>query len=912
MTIYPKNFRVYPNRLKKTLEEAVERFRKALPKGKKADEYVNALYNDLGKKTHTYLLRSFSTFTNPFHAVDPKIKTNAANWIAKNVINKNKNLREQSLKDFPNDPTFKNASKDMVDEILSTGKTDGKDPITILKFISKEILQDKKYKFLRTGEELPKAIRDLLGQERNVKFSVLSTGMDVVNQNMAKVAADHMAGQGLKEGWLFTSRAAARNTFVNPARIGHVPRMGNYLKTNLEGLYTSPEYQQMFMGLGSPFANLIKSAWYRHIIQGKAGVQIGKTLYSPTTQVRNVTSASMFALNAGHIGYRASVTDSMRMVIRDIFKEGKGIDEAAFNEQISKLVRLGVYDENIVAMEMRAVLEELKTGKINTFDSLFDKLMKLTPTDKVARVYAGGDNLWKFYGFNFDKSMLGDAFKSVDEVAGFMKHMQVPFSKTNLVTGAKLTLDDALDEAAAYLIRNSYPTYSKVPPVIQALRKFPLGNFVSFPAEMIRTTTTNIALGLKMSSHANPVIRQMGLRRLMGSFFTLYGLGKGMSEVSQNLTGTTDSQEDAYKRSFAASWNRNADLMMLKGWEDGESLAVNFTYFMPYDVMQRPVEAAIAAAHKQNINPEDADDFVLKLLFDPEGPMMEVLEPFVSEPLGYDRFIDVTVNEGRKPGGGRVYTRGDTLSTKINNSFAYVLDGIKPGVWLTSEKISAGLRKDLTKGGKPVNTFDELLALFSGVRLIRIDTKSDLKYYAATLKALRKDIDEASDFYDAKHYYSNTPSDMVKDFNKMQEEDFRLQKDMFIRIEDMKLLNVDTRTIKKILEKTGVDDTVIRNLMRGVFTPTNYSEPRFDQKVEYVRDAMEEQSEKSKDYFFFENEAFLFPKTELDGVIREWKRREFFPEGYTPDKTKYKKNKKGTNALRHARKSYSRGRTRYY
>ena len=144
---------------------------------------------------------------------------------------------------------------------------------------------------------------------------------------------------------------------------GHVPRMGNYLKTNLEGLYTSPEYQQMFMGLGSPFANLIKSAWYRHIIQGKAGVQIGKTLYSPTTQVRNVTSASMFALNAGHIGWRASVTDSMRIVVRDIFKEGKGIDEVAFNEQIAKLVRLGVYDENIVAMELRAVLRRIKDRK---------------------------------------------------------------------------------------------------------------------------------------------------------------------------------------------------------------------------------------------------------------------------------------------------------------------------------------------------------------------------------------------------------------------------------------------------------------------------------------------------------------------------------------------------------------------
>ena len=56
---------------------------------------------------------------------------------------------------------------------------------------------------------------------------------------------------------------------------------------------------------------------------------------------------------------------------------------------------------------------------------------------------------------------------------------------------------------------------------------------------------------------------------------------------------------------------------------------------------------------------------------------------------------------------------------------------------------------------------------------------------------------------------------------------------------------------------------------------------------------MEEASAKSDKYFFFENKHFLFPKSELDGVIREWKRREFFPDGYNPDKTKYKKNKKG-------------------
>ena len=45
-------------------------------------------------------------------------------------------------------------------------------------------------------------------------------------------------------------------------------------------------------------------------------------------------------------------------------------------------------------------MDAVKNNSIKSSDKLFDKLKKLdkTPTDNVARVYAGGDNLWKFYG----------------------------------------------------------------------------------------------------------------------------------------------------------------------------------------------------------------------------------------------------------------------------------------------------------------------------------------------------------------------------------------------------------------------------------------------------------------------------------------------------------------------------------
>ena len=44
----------------------------------------------------------------------------------------------------------------------------------------------------------------------------------------------------------------------------------------------------------------------------KVAAQFGKTVLSPVTQVRNVTSASMFPLANGHIGGRASVTESLK------------------------------------------------------------------------------------------------------------------------------------------------------------------------------------------------------------------------------------------------------------------------------------------------------------------------------------------------------------------------------------------------------------------------------------------------------------------------------------------------------------------------------------------------------------------------------------------------------------------------
>ena len=892
--------------VKLEIKNIMKEFQKALPKGKDGDKITKELENIEINKIQSYLVKSFSTFTNPNYVPDEKVFNNAVDWVVKNVIKKNKIDRNTALtrhaKMNSDEAKFKEYGKMIVESVLLTARAEGKNPLRQIKEIS-NILKLGKIKMVKTGDELPDVIQKLLGPEKNIKASVSFTTAEMISAMANKKAADFIAQSGLKNKWLYrTAEEARANGVLDPLQIMEIPKLGKHMRTDLTKLYTTPEYVNMFKGIGGDLDKLVAIPIYRQIMQGKVGIQIGKTLYSPQTQVRNVTSASFFALANGHIGGRASVVNSMKIVLDDIFKAGKkNIDEVEFNNYVERLVRLGVWDENVVASELKAIMNQLKAGTIQSSDALFDKLIKMAPTDKVARLYAGGDNVWKQYGFEYSRSQLIQALRNLDDIKAWHKDMGTEFVPINSITGQIKTFDDALDEAAAFLIRNTYPTYSKVPPAIQNLRKLPLGAFISFPAEILRTGTNIMAIALKEASSKNPAIRQMGLRRMTGAFMTYYAGGTGLVQLAQFLTNSTDAQWSAYKRSSAASWDANSNLIPIKAWENGESAAINFSYFSPYDSLWAPMEAAINQANKQKLNPQETDDYVMSVMFAENGPVMTFLEPFITEPIGYDRFIDVTVRNGRKEGGGTVFSASDSIGDKFAKSFAYILDGVQPGVTKSADKIVGAIGKDLTKGGKPLKLLDELLALFAGTRIIRIDAKKDLRYFASDMNRMLRAVDENENFYNVDNYQNNTPNDMVKTFRKMQEEAFRIQKDMFIRIQDLKLLDLDEDDIVDILIESGVNKKLAKTIADGEFTPVNFSEKRFETKINTIEKELEKQTGK---FNYRLNEDFVFPEDELEDVMDEYEDKEFFKEtynsktgeyegGYYPDRVDYKLDKKG-------------------
>jgi len=873
--------------LNKELVKTKKTFADLLPSGELKDYMLDNI--------RSYMRKSFAIFSNPEYNPNKKVLQGAIEWVNKNVVKKNKDLKEQAAALPGNAPAAekqKSFAEQIVKKILQTGKQDNSDPLKLMQNISKYDLRSDQ--ILKTGEELPDAIKKLLDSpvdkygepiaKGNVlKSSVLQTTSHAITQSINKKMLDRLAKVGQDEGWLFKSRDAGIGRGIldvgdNP--IGKLKGLG-LLQSPMSKLYGSKQVTQALRGTPSTLDSWIQNSVYRKALQFKVATQFGKTVLSPATQVRNVTSASMFPLANGHIGGRASVTEALKMTVDDIFGAGRIINDEAFIKNLENKIRLGVIDENIVASELKAVLQDIKAGaKVKSMDSLLNKLANTKMMKTATRIYAGGDNLWKWYGHEYVKSQMRGMYNTVDDIAKWTKEITGrEFQKLDTFTGARKTFDQAIDEAAAWQIRNTYPTYSKVPEFVQNIRKLPFGNFVSFPAEMIRTTSNILSIGLKEAASSNPLLRQQGYRRLIGASVVLGGANEAAGQMAQAFTGVTQEQIDAYKKSLAAPWNSRATIIPINKWKDGVGKAVNFSYFSPYDVVTQPFYATIKTLEEGKLRQEDIDETVLKLMFDSDGPIMKLADPFISEAIAIERVSDVLPRGkliggrgGETKTGSKVYSPTDEIGTKISKGALHILQGVEPGALTTGRKIADAAEGDVSRGGVPRDLTDEMLALLSGIRIINVDVPRTMQYKVTEYNKNKRLVTTTEKLFSLQNYKTRGPATLRREFTDVQEENYRVNRDFYNVLQNALEVGIPEQELKKILRKRGISRKNVGKLLRGQNIPyTGYME-RMKKRVREAEKLGKEQDlgKVNRDYFF--------PRSDFKRIEREYRNKSLNPE----------------------------------
>ena len=605
--------------------------------------------------------------------------------------------------------------------------------------------------------------------------------------------------------------------------------------------FAAPEVANALVGAKELTASLYGLPGYKSLMSLKAGAQISKTILSPMTQVRNFTTASFFPLASGLIGGKVGFKDAWRLTAGDIFQGAK--TEADKIAKIENLINRGVIDQNINIQEMRRVLDSAKDGKIS-----FNSLMNTKIMQKLTDIYQGADNFWKIYSDNFYQGALKTAFgnpetllKGSQPYTKFMNNVDdwfqtvagQRFIKVDPLTGLEKTPLQALEEASAYLVVNTVPTYSKVPMIIENIRNLPLGNFVAFPAEILRTTSNIISIGARELTSTNPFVRQMGARRLVGVSSVLGGIGFTVQKGAQFMTGVDQSTMDAFQDSFAPPYQKNSTLIPLTAPdENGNFKYYNFSYSNPYDSLVSPVNAILGAYNEGSLRKDNVSSIVMDSLFggaiDPnkrKGAIVEFMTPFISESIGTERAFDVTVRGGRTSEGKRIYYPQDSADVIIGNSLKHILEGLQPGAVTSATRIWDGATGRFTDYGSQRDMADEVVALMSGVRVEDAKPLSSMPFILTSFNSDKKDI--RSKFARKGYSARTTPEEKLAAYQVYLSESYDSQNKLFQTLENAKELGVTKNKLRKILEER-LTKTDTKLLLKGIFKPPSYSEGAFE------------------------------------------------------------------------------------
>ena len=879
----------------------------------------------------------------------PKIDSSQPEVI--NNLMKEKNIGRAEAIDLLADNSMAQLKKSLIESnrspetlfrlVANTFKLDKKGQLLD---ITKKVLKDGKEvevftstgKLIKAGGDMPTIMKKVMDDEslekvtsafleplKDYRAAITDTFIQTAKQVYKKEFFDRFAESGLKSGVLYRSiddaiaKGVPNANDLRPVVADLNPGSKNFdlfesdlFKGGLSrsgdapaGLYTTPEIANAVKGTEEYLSRMYDIPLYSALMSVKAAGQIGKTVFSPMTQVRNVSTASFFALASGLIGGRVSLTDSFKLMADDIFPT-KFISAADVAKKMEDRIARGVVDQNIEVNEIKTILEKAKDGKFTMSALVNSPIVK-----KAFDLYQGGDNVWKIYADDFYQDALGTAFQYSskglkgdaairDNIIDWYRTVgkQADVADELVGSNAKIAqIDEALKTAtpatrqsllnqkenlvqqfkdvkdiSAYLVTNTIPTYSKVPTIIKNIRNLPLGNFVAFPAEILRTSAHLIEIGARELTSSNPFIRQMGARRLVGASAVFGGTGKIIESAAEKITGVTSEKMEAFQRSVAPDYQKNSNLIPLtESDEKGNFKYFNFSYTNPYDSMLRPINAVLNAYGNGTLTNQSASQIVYNALIydnlnDTPGAFAEFFDPFISESIGAGAIADLTIRGGKTKEGKTIYYEQDNAMEKIDASLGHLMSQLEPGGSRSARRVWKGVTQDFTDYGTTYDGATEMVALMSGLRVENAKPMDSLPFIVTSYS---KDLESIQKKFSSNIYSPNL--DLNGRIGYMTEyltDNYDAQSRLFQVVKDMELMGADIGEIEDTVSIRFKNKKRVNAIMNGEYIAPNISEARIESIIERLYDENPVNAARVEDEFLTATDIFEDMRMDLEAI----------------------------------------------
>jgi len=601
-------------------------------------------------------------------------------------------------------------------------------------FVGKTVLDDavtsKGYaNLVNLPANAQKVIKELLGEQKNPmqtilagtsRLSLITRRNEFFDDLVKQSDADKAAG---KRGMFYDDEAeafAALGPNIRKINVDPNKALEAGITNPINGKFAIDEIADALEETNNAYKTKGTGAQIYEglILYPKATSQIAKTILSPVTHARNFVSAGAFATANGIIPSPTAIKDAYQALQTGL----KGTRKQ--NDFYRKLLKLGVVNSNVRLGDLRGLLEDIDFGATVTSDKALRGLLK--PLSKLKQVsqdlYTAEDDFWKIVSWAGEKARLGKAYaaKGITRTA------------------------DQLEEEAASIVRNNIPNYDYVGSFIKGLRRFPVGNFVSFPAEIIRTSTNIVRRGLDeifttMKNDKGETVRplfKIGMQRLLGMGVTTAAVPYATVEMAKALHNVTQDELNAMRR-YVADWSKNSTLVPLRD-AAGKLKYIDFSHANAYDTISRPVQTVINAVQAGEKDKDGImDDFLKGVVV----ATSELGEPFLSESIWTEAILDLLARGGRTRRGTRVFNEDDTDGTKISKSIKHLVEAQMPFSAKQLERLGLAFKNKaepvgvVTKGkfddyGETYELGNEALG-FIGARAIPIKPERSFKFKIA-------------------------------------------------------------------------------------------------------------------------------------------------------------------------------------
>jgi hypothetical protein len=851
------------NRMFQNVDLARGKFLELIDASSNAPKDVAELKNLLGNRAKEYLGNTYQIFEDksslPFLNYKP---TDEAIDSAKNLFKRyhrfaNRNTPgfnpiKNALTDQEADTLVNNVLKNAVE--AKTPKqlpftkyvnlTPGAEDITSKKFFKQVVERDINGKKVdQVIGEGSKIFRDLFGKIEDPRYSIYNgmarlSGIARRNQLLENLAArDEIVKAAVKpgvteageKGFFFTADEVKSLKAERALPNQEIVELDDYLApffkdeyavNPLQGMYTSKAIAEGLGDSSKAFKYLFEpregatgveqlGTWmYRNLILApKGAAQVAKTILSPVTHFRNLFSATGFSASNG-------IFFENPKVVANAFKEAFGALQfgkttAAQNETYQKLLRLGVVNSQVQLGDIKNLLKDVRFGENLNLDkplaSMGRKLFGLGARGAkkfmkgAEDLYTAEDDLFKITNYAVERSRLKNAY---------------------IKAGREFT-EEFLDEEAANIVRNTVPNYAYVSDTVRALRRLPLGTFMSFPSEILRTTTNIAQRAIKEIQ--DPALRAIGMKRLVGLTTVLgvapYAFQKGF----QSLYDITNEELDAIKR-YLPEWSKNSTILPIRDEETNQLKYVDFSHGNAYDTAIRPITTLLNNVQEGITDEKVLMNGVLKGMYQAAG---ELASPFISEAIYTQALFDLIPRQGRTKDGRQIWTETQ-LATEpgqvIANSIKHLAEAMMPFSYPTLTRIYQAALDKPSKRGEFFELPDEL-AGFVGFRAVKLDP---IKSMGFKLADYQRGIREARRLFTGGDEGllkggPKTPKQVLDRFIAANKAKFIVQQNLRKDLKAAQILGTNRRKLETEFEERQLGEAYT-DLNRGLFEPYEPSE----------------------------------------------------------------------------------------